>query len=93
MSVETLDLVGCVILGTLLGYFADFVIAPKLRVLVLLDLVLGIISSVVGGFLFFAFSVSTNLPDYASLGVGFLSAIVALALPRILFRNRYQIAQ
>ena len=76
------------IVGALAGWLASIVMGTNARQGLLLDIVVGIIGAMIGGFLFGGPTINSSTFNLNALVVSFVGAIILLAIVNLVRRGR-----
>jgi uncharacterized membrane protein YeaQ/YmgE (transglycosylase-associated protein family) len=82
-----INLILWLLLGALIGWLASMVMRTDAQQGAILNIIVGIIGAMIGGFLFGSGTINTNTFDLTSLLVSFVGAIILLAIVNLVRRG------
>jgi uncharacterized membrane protein YeaQ/YmgE (transglycosylase-associated protein family) len=82
-----INLILWLLLGALIGWLASMVMRTDAQQGAILNIIVGIIGAMIGGFLFGSSTINSNVFDLTSLLVSFVGAIILLAIVNLVRRG------
>ena len=82
-----INLILWLLFGALIGWLASMVMRTDAQQGAILNIVVGIIGALIGGFLFGASTINSNAFDLTSLLVSFVGAVILLAIVNLVRRG------
>jgi uncharacterized membrane protein YeaQ/YmgE (transglycosylase-associated protein family) len=82
-----INLILWLLFGALIGWLASMVMRTDAQQGAILNIVVGIIGALIGGFLFGASTINSNNFDLTSLLVSFVGAVILLAIVNLVRRG------
>ena len=82
-----INLILWLLFGALIGWLASMVMRTDAQQGAILNIVVGIVGAMIGGFLFGAGTINSNAFDLTSLLVSFVGAVILLAVVNLIRRG------
>jgi uncharacterized membrane protein YeaQ/YmgE (transglycosylase-associated protein family) len=82
-----INLILWLLFGALIGWLASMVMRTDAQQGAILNIVVGIIGAMIGGFLFGSRTINSNVFDLTSLLVSFVGAVILLAIVNLIRRG------
>jgi uncharacterized membrane protein YeaQ/YmgE (transglycosylase-associated protein family) len=83
-----INLIVWLLVGALIGWLASMVMRTDAQQGVLLNIVVGIVGAIIGGFLLGGPTINSNALNLTALVVSFVGAVVLLAIVNLVTRGR-----
>jgi uncharacterized membrane protein YeaQ/YmgE (transglycosylase-associated protein family) len=82
-----INLILWLLFGALIGWLASMVMRTDAQQGAILNIVVGIVGAMIGGFLFGSGTINSNVFDLTSLLVSFVGAVILLAVVNLIRRG------